>query len=601
MADPLLTLAGRKWVTSGGGSFTGGAVVQLNSSGTWVELTSGGVVAWNLNEFTFSDASTVLFYIRSSDFITAAQRPNPGLLYRSVDLGTTWVDVTPSSGLSEFVNDIAQDADKNLWLITDEREDNGISTPNKPSRIYKSTNKGATWTLKYTSLIGASDRYPGMFNITCHPTDSNKIAVETAEVVGWRSRITRSADGGTTWEVITPTVPDPPLQPKNVSSVQQNVFNYTSTRAIIWSGSFETALDDFFVLRSIDDGTTWTLQYTEVLAGEHSTGFFEAGSTIYAASASSLFSATPAIGSVTKIASDGAAPFVAAHVMNGISRHVVSGVSTLLLGCRVGVAPAGESPVFTRPADLSSDWVTHPQASSMDANLGYTLYVARLGLIGASPPPTAEPLRPPQEQGPPAAPSGGDPGAAFPPTGIGRMRRERLARKQQREQRTQQAQVLRRIPSQARGDQIDKSAPPRGTAPVEPRKWLVFGWTTPAVVNSQKTLTLRAMGPVEAVQWRMGELVYAYDRDPSDGGERLALLRLTHDPYEVSTMQLRKSDFNALGFGYLQAMGITAPNGNTPTQIWQRMQQTPERLYVVRFRIERLYDARAPTRGIISV
>ena len=209
--------------------------------------------------------------------------------------------------------------------------------------------------------------------------------------------------------------------------------------------------------------------------------------------------------------------------------------------------------------------------------------------------------RPPQDQGPPAGPSGGDPGAAFPPTGIGRMRRERLARKQQREQRTQQAQVLRRIPSQARGDQIDKSAPPRGTAPVEPRKWLVFGWTTPAVMNSQKTLTLRAMGPVEAVQWRMGELVYAYDRDPSEGGERLALLRLTHDPYEVSTVQLRKSDFNALGFGYLQAMGITAPNGNTPAQIWQRMQQAPERLYVVRFRVERLYDSRAPTRGSVSV
>ena len=596
MADPLLTLAGSKFT---GGVFTGGAVVRLSSSGVWAELTNGGEIAWNLNEFTFSDGSTVLFYIQASGYISGGTRPRPGALYRSVNAGVTWTNVTPSSGLPEFAEDIAQDAAGDLWLVTDERELH-LTTGGLPSRIYKSTDKGATWTLKHTSAVSFAGRHFMLFNITCHPTDSLKILVETAEMVGWGSRITRSTDGGATWSVIVPTIPNPPLDPSNTAGVTQQVFNYTSTGAVVWAGSFESLIDDFFVLRSIDDGSTWTLQYTEVSASEFSTGFVEANGTAYVASVRFLFSLTPAIGIITKIANRSAAPFAATNIMHGISRHAVSGAATLSLGCSV-LSPAAESSIFTRPADLSSDWVVHPKAGNMNANLGYVLYVQRLGVIGATPPPTPEPLRPPQDQGPPAGPGGGEPGAAFPPTGIGRMRRERLARRSQREERAQQGKQLRRMPSQARGDQVDKSAPPRGTAPVEPRKWLVFGWTTPAMVNSQKTLTLRAMGPVEAVQWRMGELVYAYDRDPSDGGERLALLRLTHDPYEVNTVQLRKSDFNALGFGYLQAMGITAPNGNTPTQIWQRMQQAPEQLYVVRFRVERLFDSRAPTRGIINV
>ena len=100
---------------------------------------------------------------------------------------------------------------------------------------------------------------------------------------------------------------------------------------------------------------------------------------------------------------------------------------------------------------------------------------------------------------------------------------------------------LPKLPDFMMGDQIRENQP-IATVPkkTEVRRWLIFGWLSDAVLNSQKTLALRDWGLIEALEWKRRMLAYAYDKPPSKGGTRLALLEITHTPYQMETKKLRK-------------------------------------------------------------
>jgi len=615
LAKPvLLTLAGRKRTTGGGGAWDGGVVVQLDSSGAWSELVAGDLMAWNLQNF-IHESTHILFHIRSASF-SANNNPDRGQLYRSIDQGTTWTDVTPSSGNTEYVVDYDQDADKNMWCITSETAEQDEGNPD-PSRIYKSVDNGETWTLshKITEQSFGTRDWPA-FNITCHPTNTNIIVVEGTEMVAWNFRLWRTTDGGDTWSAaINASEPSPPLQRLNTGGALQHIFNYTVAGRMLYAGSFEIANDELFFLYSDDDGDNWNLRHSEAASLGYGAVFHEE-TLIYLLHQNDVFelAANVGPGKVTKIADTTDLPFEDSYSFHGISRHEVTAVDTLHLGIYdsgPGSGATDDPSIYTRPADLSSGWVEHSAWATMESDLGYRVYIAINGVVGATefepetprPPPPDEP---PGGGGPgggePGEPGEGEPGVpSISQPGIGLSRKEKrdLVRARKRG-RAEATKILRRQPLMIT-DRIDKSQIPQTAAEPTARRWLTFGWLIDAVVQGHKTMTLRDWEPIEGVQWKQGELVYAYDQPPSEGGKRIALLRLASEPFSDSTIKLKNSDFIKLGYSFALATQATPPSGRTIEQMWSDMHTKPQRLWIVRFTLERLYDQLAPERGTIGI
>ncbi len=589
----LLTLAGRKRTSGALGTWAGGAVVQLDSTGTWSELVAGDTVAWRLKNFVYNTVHT-LFHIRSSGH-DGLNMPKRGQLYVSDDQGATWTDITPQTGgNTEYVADIAQDADGGVWCITDERESNsGVS--GGPSRIYHSSDNGTNWTLKYTTVISFSDRYFQLYNITAHPTDANIIVAEGVDMFGWDSRLWRTTDGGDNWTRFTPTTPDPPDSMLNVGGLNQHVFAYTAAGFIIWAGIFELLADDRFILRSSDDGTSWVVVHTGSIIQDYGATFFESTLT-YVTLRNTLFESGPPINpnQPVKIASDDDSPFNGDYNFHGFSRHEISGIDNLYLGT-LDVAPgigATDSPsVFTRPADLSSGWVELPAFANMDSDLGYRLYVDMDGLVGATVFEGEVPTPPKADEPPAGDPGAGEPGAGEPGVGEARVpRREPVVRRGLRGRRGFKAGPPghRGLPP-VQGEQIDKRIPDEYEEPLV-RKWLTFGWLAIPMLEGQKTITLRDWGPTEGVQWQHGELFYAYDTPPVEGGRRLAILRVMQEPFVEFTARLRMSDYHKLGFSYAMANRLMAPSGRTALQVWEDLHNNPESLWLLRFAVERIFE-----------
>ncbi len=598
----LLTIAGRSFTTS----YQEGAIARLETTGTWTELASGNAVFWGLENFVKGNVHT-LWHIRS-DGQGPDQSPDGGKLYRSVDQGDTWVEVTPNTA-TEFARSMAQDANGDLWLVTSEQEPHDAVPSNEPSRIYKSTDNGVTWVesleIPETSF---STRNWQAYNITCHPTNANIIIAEGVEQVGSQSRLWRTTDGGSTWEAaFAPTVESPPTLLRNVSNAQTNVFNYTKAGDLVWSGPFETAADDLFILKSLDDGDNFNVYFTEVAAAAYSLSFFESDTQVYMLHRGSTFASNPTVGQgeITKIASNDDSPFIGGNTFRGFDVLPVHSVSTLHLGSHIaspGIGATTDPSVFTRPADLSSDWVEHASWGNMDADLGYRLYPATDGLVGATAFEQEEPVPPKFDEPPAGDPGAGEPGAGEPGIGEARMpRREPVVRRGLRGRRGFKAGPPghRGLPP-VQGEQIDKRIPDEYEEPLV-RKWLTFGWLAVPMLEGAKTITLRDWGPTEGVQWQHGELFYAYDTPPVEGGRRLAILRVMQEPFVEFTARLRMSDYHKLGYSYAMANRLMAPSGRTALQVWEDLHNNPESLWLLRFAVERIFEQGRKEQGTVQI
>lgn len=82
-----------------------------------------------------------------------------------------------------------------------------------------------------------------------------------------------------------------------------------------------------------------------------------------------------------------------------------------------------------------------------------------------------------------------------------------------------------------------------------------FAWTTPALLAARKTRTRRQWRLSHVEKYHAGDLVAAYDRLPRVHGKKIALIRLTKDPYLTNTADLTDEDWKAEGFAYLTLIG----------------------------------------------
>ena len=115
-------------------------------------------------------------------------------------------------------------------------------------------------------------------------------------------------------------------------------------------------------------------------------------------------------------------------------------------------------------------------------------------------------------------------------------------------------------------------------------RWISFNWTLRPLLLGEKTVTRRRWKDAYAARFKKGDLVEAYDRQPRFGGKRVALLRLTRDPYKESSADIPPSDWFEEGMHVLEAEGEEL-DGVTPGVFWLRWLSEPEDLWVIRFTV----------------
>lgn len=116
-----------------------------------------------------------------------------------------------------------------------------------------------------------------------------------------------------------------------------------------------------------------------------------------------------------------------------------------------------------------------------------------------------------------------------------------------------------------------------------------FGWTTPALIAGQKTVTRRDWKPQHAAKFKAGMVVDAWNTSPRNvkkDPHKVATIRLTADARLERTRQAPDSDWYAEGFEYLSEHGIKV-DGKEPTKLWWewRRPDNYQSLYVVRFEV----------------
>lgn len=234
-----------------------------------------------------------------------------------------------------------------------------------------------------------------------------------------------------------------------------------------------------------------------------------------------------------------------------------------------------------------------PEALELDADFQ---------IIDTVPTPEPEPTKfdePPGGGGPLGV--GGEPGAGDP--GVGEARRPRVpslrGKRGRRGFKAGPPGTRGKLPP-VQGEQIDKRIPDEYKEPLV-RKWLDFGWLVRPMLEGQKTITLRDWGTIEGVQWQHGELFFAYDGDPVEGGRRLALCRVMQVPFEDFTAGLTMADYHKLGFSYAMANQLTAPSGRTALEIWEDLIVNPRRLWLLRFKVERIFEQGRKEQDTVNV
>ncbi|KKM94797.1 hypothetical protein LCGC14_1194760 [marine sediment metagenome] len=333
---------------------------------------------------------------------------------------------------------------------------------------------------------------------------------------------------------------------------------------------------------------TWTLSIWVLTGADSGSHDFVASfgssvaSIIVAGGVTGLHQTTPTAGT----ASDSELLEEAAVSITVTSGTLVDGI--LLIGI------AG-NPNLIR-ANVSTDDVQLVLVSSGSA--GARLDTSLQDITTKAPDTTGPGPLPPKFDEPPA----GDPGAGAPDVGEARVpRREPVVRRGLRGRRGFKAGPPghRGLPP-VQGEQIDKRIPDEYEEPLV-RKWLTFSWLARPMLEGQKTITLRDWGPTEGVQWQHGELFYAYDTPPVEGGRRLAILRVMQEPFVEFTARLRMADYHKLGYSYAMANRLMSPSGRTALQVWEDLHNKPQSLWLLRFAVERIFEQGRKERDTVQI
>ena len=116
-----------------------------------------------------------------------------------------------------------------------------------------------------------------------------------------------------------------------------------------------------------------------------------------------------------------------------------------------------------------------------------------------------------------------------------------------------------------------------------------YAWTTAALLavedgHGVKTCTRRSWNENYARMFRAGMEVQGWDRSPRSGGQQIAVVSLTADPYLERTGAMPDADYEKEGLGWMERRGVMI-RGRTPREFWESWKDADELVYVVRFQV----------------
>jgi len=151
------------------------------------------------------------------------------LVFRSVDGGFVWENISPSTGgdLTPFATPLVMDSDVPWRLLTGS------------SRVWESTDAGTSWSALGTEVLGGEWSFEVIRAIAITPADDTRL------LIGKGSEVYTSSDGGSSWRVtemagIVNAVALSPLDP-----------------GLAVAGLARTPSDEPQLVRSSDGGNTW--------------------------------------------------------------------------------------------------------------------------------------------------------------------------------------------------------------------------------------------------------------------------------------------------------------------------------------------------------
>jgi len=210
-------------------------------------------VSWNLQT---SPTSERLRGVSAVSGTVAWASGNKGTVARTVDGGTTWSRViVPGAEALDFRDIESFDADTAGVLSIG---------PGDKSRIYKTGDGGKTWALQFTNPD------PKAFYDAMAFWDA-KTGVAVGDPVDGRFTVIRTADGGRTWTPV-PAANMPPALPGDGAFAASGTCLVVQGSRNAWFGSGGAARARVF--RSTDQGLTWSVGDTPIMAGNASSGVF---------------------------------------------------------------------------------------------------------------------------------------------------------------------------------------------------------------------------------------------------------------------------------------------------------------------------------------
>jgi len=173
-----------------------------------------------------------------------------GVVFRTLDRGATWQDVSPAGPATLQFRDIeAFDANHAVVLSA------GVGPD---SRIYRTADGGQTWSLVFTN------DNPNAF-YDCMTFFNRKIGLAVSDPPdGIKFRIIKTTDGGRTWNIVDPAGM-PPALPGEFAFAASGQCLTSNHGHTAWLGTGGGAQARVF--RSRDRGRTWTVAATPMNSG----------------------------------------------------------------------------------------------------------------------------------------------------------------------------------------------------------------------------------------------------------------------------------------------------------------------------------------------